>query len=113
MRSIVAILLLVVMASLASGYPQALHEREHELEQAVRPPGNTHNQVPVQAPKSPEKNCRICVAFHAPIMSVDQTAWLMDTGIWVRYVSMLAISQQSQTFPTRLSCRGPPIAFSC
>ena len=47
------------------------------------------------------------------VLRQPDAAWLIDTGVWVRYVSMLADGQRSQTYAGHRSCRGPPGAVSC
>jgi hypothetical protein len=107
------------MALFASGFLQRLHAMEHEREDAVADDGIacvSDKQTPQSAPHGhhhSEENCPICAQFHAPMTSSSTVIWLVDTGCWVRYVSMLAVSQQSQTLPERLTARGPPASLSC
>ncbi len=114
MRRIVTFLLLIAMASFATGLTERLHTQHHEYEDAVAAAAALEkSHAPVPSPhKHSEQDCPICAQFHTPIIATAHAAWLIDTGVWVRYVSMLAFSQQSQDVPSSLSCRGPP-AVAC
>jgi hypothetical protein len=117
-QKVVSIFLLLVMVGFGTGLMQRLHMLQHEHEDAAEVAGNVqaaripHSPIPTPH-KHSEDHCQICAQFHAPIISHAYVAWLIDTGCWVRYVSMLAISQKSQDIPTCRACRGPPVPTSC
>jgi hypothetical protein len=108
------------MGFFATGLPAYLHALEHEREDAAEmsaatdTPSTPGINVNFPAPAKEqhhhhdEANCPICAAVHAPAIASGAVALLIDTGLWVRYVSMPAFDQRSQTLPTRISCRGPP-----
>jgi hypothetical protein len=111
MRVLAAILLLVMLAT-AAGLPQALHEREHD-NPARTLAGTAVSAKPAKgAPAHLQHTCVLCLQLHSPT-AAPARAWLIDTGAWVRYVSMLADGQRSQTYAGHRSCRGPPGAVSC
>jgi hypothetical protein len=114
-RSIVSIFLLVLMIGSGTGFWQRLHALQHEREDSAAVVLTAGGDVPHPAPvphKHSDDGCPICVQLHAPMISTNFAAWLIDTGEWVRYVSMLPESQRSQVFVSRLTCRGPP-SVSC
>lgn len=112
MRLFTSILLLLALLAAAIGMPQAIHAREHEQSACAAEDGVVVH--PEQAsPVHIQHTCVLCLQLHSPSTPPPARAWLIDTGAWVRYVSMLATSQRSQTFAGRLSCRGPPGQPSC
>ncbi|HVX84882.1 MAG TPA: hypothetical protein VH253_08710 [Phycisphaerae bacterium] len=109
MWKFVALLLLCVIAALASGAPQYFHERAHAQEDAAEiaealaghhplPPLNHHS----------EQNCPVCAAFHAPLFSHNGALHTMIAGDWLPFVSMEPLSQQPSPIARIISCRGPP-----
>ena len=99
------LLLILAMVLLATGVPQGLHAREHGV--GSRQTGQTPRK---QDPINSTDTCMICLQFQAPMMADAGHAWLIDTGEWVPFVSMLAVEQASPGFLGLLSCRGPPMA---
>src|SRR4051794_22139552 len=117
MRSFASIILLLVMVSFATGLTQWLHMQHHEFEDAQEAAAAVADTPSPSTPQPDhhhhsEEGCSICAQLQAPMMDTSHTVWLIDTGAWVRYVSMLPVSQYSQDVPSSLSCRGPP-APSC
>jgi hypothetical protein len=106
-RSLISIFLIAVMTLWASGLAQAVHQQQHIREDAAAARAGKHgrNKLP---PTPRHDDCPICVRLHMPIVPHTPVAWLIDTGAWVRYVSMLPVVQQSQNSPSCLLCRGPP-----
>ena len=118
MCKVTAFVLLLMLGAMASGVPQYFHEQGHEREEAAELKGaegagasenvaggtghSTHKH------EHSDQDCPICAQFHAPMMAASVQVWLLDSGEWVRFVSMLAVNQRSQTFGARISCRGPP-----
>jgi hypothetical protein len=112
MWRIVSILLFLGMAAFASTLPQTMHEMQHEQEDEIQAQHRDPSQ-PVPHHHTDDDDCAICRQIHMPMASFSAHVWLINAGEWVRFVSMLAASQQSQTFPTRISCRGPPRIPAC
>jgi hypothetical protein len=117
-RTLVSIFMALVMALVATGIPQAAHERQHEQEDAREAlaaqalAASQGKKLPPVPANHSHDDCPICQQFHSPVVAWNRTVWLIDTGKWVEFVSMLAVSQHSQTVPSRISCRGPP-GISC
>jgi hypothetical protein len=108
-----SIFVLLVMSLMASGTLQFLHELDHEREDAAadaRLDGAPTSPQPAKSQPHPHSHddCGLCFQFRAPALAGSWTVLMLDSGEWVRYVSMLAISQRSQTSPMRPPCRGPP-----
>ena len=104
----------LVMALMTSGFPQAVHEQMHASEdareeRAAKALAADQGSKPLPVPANhSHDDCPICQQFHSPVIGWSSTVWLIDTGRWVEFVSLLAVSQHAQTVPARLSCRGPP-----
>jgi hypothetical protein len=107
MTRAVAILLLAVIAFLASGAAQFLHEQSHAAAPAAdRAAAHRHAPRPMPAPA--HRDCDLCAQLHAPLDAPSPTLWLVDAGLWVPFVSLLAPPQAAQTTPSCRTCRGPP-----
>ena len=120
MRYVISILLLVLMGTLASGYLQAMHAREHDREdeaaEAVGAAAAEAQGAGEHRPAHPghahsDGDCPICAQFHAPLLAMAPITWLADTGCFVTNISMLMAGQGKQAFAGRISCRGPPGAL--
>ncbi len=116
-----AMFLLWVFVLCASGAPVYLHElsheREHEAarqaakqaaEQAGREAGDRQDSSPVPDSDDHDTPCLLCAQLHSPLFMEPPYVMLLQATGWVPYISMLAIDQQSQTWPARILCRGPP-----
>jgi len=114
MRRLVSILMLLVMTAFATGLLFHLHMRQHEQEEAMERvivSAIPDSQTPAPAGhhhEHSEENCPLCAQFHAPIISMFHVVVLVDSGQCVYSPAIPAISQQSQGFGLRISCRGPP-----
>ena len=117
-RRLVSIFMALVMALMATGIPQAAHERMHANEDAREElaaqalAASQGKNLPPTPASHFHDDCPICQQFHSPVIAWSSTVWLIDTGKWVEFVTMLAVSQHAQTVPARISCRGPP-GISC
>jgi len=114
MRHVTTLLVVLLFAWVAGGAPGYLHAQHHARTQKTGAAwkfyqGNS-THLPNEGREAPSNEpCVQCLVLHSPQVAGNAPVLLIASGEWVPFVSMQAVSQQSQTFPGRFSCRGPPV----
>ena len=118
--------LLLTFLLMGSGALEYLHNRAHELEDRMEdqkeaaaaaealaalplPPGM--HRIPVQRHhEHDENNCEVHAQLHMAIILYSWMPLLIWLGIWIAFLSLLAVPLIPRPLPERIDCRGPPCA---
>jgi hypothetical protein len=117
-RRLAAHALLFTFLMLGSGALEYLHNWTHELQDrlddraaalaAPTPPAHMH-LIPVQRHhEHDENNCEVHAQLHMAIIAFSWASLLIFLGIWVAFLTLLAIPLIPRLLPVRIDCRGPP-----
>jgi hypothetical protein len=115
----------VTFLLLGSGALEYLHNRAHELEDrmedqkeamveamAAPPLPSNMRRIPVQRPhEHDENNCEMHAQLHLAVILYAWTPLLVCLGIWIAFLSLLAVALIPRPLPERIDCRGPPHAL--
>ena len=112
-RSISSILLLLTFLSVGTGFMEYLHDLQHEYEDHLEELAalKQGKKAPV-APIHDESNCFVHAQLHIARLPVAWVPLLILLGIFVEFLTQIAVPLISQRQLFRIDCRGPPISFS-
>ena len=94
-----------------------LHNRAHELEDRMEDQAEaavsveSHSVPAHQEHHHDESNCQMHAHLHMAIITFSWTPLLIWLGIWIAFLSFLAIPLIPRLVPERIHCRGPPCSF--
>jgi hypothetical protein len=108
-RRITAILLASWFVALGSGALAALHDLQHDQEDAAiaaadRAAGRPQKEVP----QHDESNCPVHAQLNIPFIAAGWVPLLVCLGLFLAFLSLLPASRVPCRAPARLGCRGPP-----
>jgi hypothetical protein len=121
-RHVVASLLLSNFLLIGSGALEYIHNWAHELEDEVNDRAQAQ-LLPIAAADKPpaparhehhhdENNCEVHAQLHMAIIAHSWTPLLIWLGVWVAFLSLLAVPLVPRQLPIRIDCRGPPGALA-
>jgi hypothetical protein len=113
--------LLFTFLLMGSGALEYWHNWAHELEDRLEdqaqaralalvapPPAHLH-RIPVPPRhQHDENNCEVHAQLHMAIIAYSWTPLLIWLGIWVAFLTLLAVPLIPRLLPARIDCRGPP-----
>jgi hypothetical protein len=118
-RCLAAYALLWTFLLIGSGALEYMHNWAHELEDrlsdqveaAAAPtyPSNLHPLPIHREHEHDENNCEVHAQIH---MAIILNAWvplLIRLGIWIAFLTLLAVPLIPRLLPARIDCRGPPL----
>lgn len=111
-RSITAALLLLTFLCVGTGLMEYLHDLHHEYEDRQEAIAAQKQGKP--APKAPihdESNCFVHAQLHIARLPVSWIPLLILLGLFVEFLTLIAVSPISQRQMFRIDCRGPPISL--
>src|SRR5689334_8202212 len=105
MRLVASIFLLLAMLLSASGVLTFVHGSMHEANAGKSQAGISAGlDAPgPQGSATQHEACPVCAGLHQPGDRPAGHVWLVATGEWVRYVSMLAAGQYAPGYAGRMS----------
>ena len=117
MRIAASYALLFTFLLMGSGALEYLHNWAHELEDRME--DQAEAAASVEAHKIPaheehhhdENNCEMHAQLHMAIISFSWTPLLIWLGVWIAFLSLLAVPLIPRPQPNRIDCRGPPCAW--
>jgi hypothetical protein len=118
-RSAASYALLATFLLLGSGALESLHNWAHELQDrmedqaqaaAARLASDQHEVPAHPEHHHDENNCEMHAQLHMAIISFSWTPLLICLGVWVAFLSLLAVPLIPRPQPERIDCRGPPCA---
>jgi hypothetical protein len=111
--------LLLTFLLLGSGALEYFHNWAHEMEDrlddqaqalaAPRPPAHMHPIPMAPHHEHDENNCEVHAQLHMAVIVISWTALLIRLGIWIAFLSLIAIGLIPRLLPERIDCRGPPV----
>ena len=104
MRKLVSILILLPLLALSTGALGFMHSQAHRMQ-------DEHCHHDDQAPPSDDssENCFIHAQLAAPITDAAPLAPLIESGLFVAFLTQLPDSVVSFSPLHRIDCRGPPV----
>jgi hypothetical protein len=124
-RNAASYALLITFLLMGTGALEYLHNWAHELEDRLEDqkeavaealaapplPPNMH-RIPMQRQhEHDENNCEVHAQLHMAIILYSWTPLLIWLGIWIAFLSLLAVPLIPRPLPERIDCRGPPCAL--
>jgi hypothetical protein len=112
MRSILSTLLLLTFLCVGTGLMEYLHDLHHEYEdrqQAII--AQKQGKPTPTAPIHDESNCFVHAQLHIARLPVIWVPLLVLLGLFVAFLTQIAVPLISQRQLLRIDCRGPPIAL--
>lgn len=110
-RRISSIILILCFAARGSGVLEHWHNEDHAREDATMAAEAQAAGLPAPArPHHDETNCFLHALLHLPLMLAGWVPLLVCLGLFVAFLTLLSHPLVSLRIPTRLDCRGPPLA---
>jgi len=108
-RRLIAILLAWWFVALGSGALAALHDLQHDQEDAaIAAADRAAGRPEKEAPHHDESNCPVHAQLHIPFIAAGWVPLLVCLGLFTAFLTLLPESLTSRRAPERLDCRGPP-----
>jgi hypothetical protein len=117
-RRAASCLLLLTFLLIGSGALEYIHNWAHELEDRINDRSEAmlsqsagidpHANPGHQEHHHDESNCEVHAQLHMAIIAYGWTALLIWLGIWIAFLTLLAIPLIPRLLPVRIDCRGPP-----
>jgi len=108
-KRITAILLACWFVALGSGALEALHDLQHDREDAAIAAADRAAGRPERdPPQHDESNCPVHAQLHIPFISAGWVPVLVCVGFFVAFLTLSPASLVSHRSPVRPDCRGPP-----
>ena len=109
MQRIAAIFLSCWVFALGSGALAALHDLEHEHEDAaIAAADRAAGRPEHDAPHHDESNCPIHLQLQLPLITGGWAPLFVCLGFFVAFLTLFPARLVSYRSPLRLDCRGPP-----
>ena len=109
MHRLSAIFLACWFVALGSGALAALHDLQHDREDAAIAAADRAAGRPERdAPQHDESNCPVHAQLHLPFIAAGWVPLLVCLGLFVAFLTLLPAPGVSYRSPVRLDCRGPP-----
>ena len=121
MRIAASYALLFTFLLMGSGALEYLHNWAHELQDQMEDRAEAAKEAALAsevhvAPAHPEhhhdeNNCEMHAQLHMAIISFSWTPLLIWLGVWIAFLSLLAVPLIPRPQPNRIDCRDPPCAW--
>ncbi len=109
MHRITAIFLACWFVALGSGALAALHDLQHDCEDAaVAAADRAAGRPEKDPPQHDESNCPVHAQLHIPFISAGWVPLLVCLGLFAAFLTLLPAPRVPHRSPVRLDCRGPP-----
>jgi len=106
---ITSIVLACWFVALGSGALAALHDLQHDQEDAaIAAADRAAGRPEREAPHHDESNCPVHAQLHIPCISAGWVPLLVCLGLFVAFLTLLPAPSVSRRALLRLDCRGPP-----
>jgi hypothetical protein len=117
-RQLATFALLSTLLMIGTGALEYIHNWAHELEdqaddraqEALTPRvGASRHSIPAHPEhEHDENNCEVHAQLHMAIIVYGWTPFLIWLGIWIAFLTLLAVPLIPRLLPLRIDCRGPP-----
>jgi len=117
-RSLATYALLGTFFLIGSGALEYVHNWAHELEDRLNdqaeaaaapiPPANLRRLPVHREHEHDENNCEVHAQLHMAIIVYSWTSELIWLGVWIAFLTLLAVPLIPRLLPVRIDCRGPP-----
>jgi hypothetical protein len=108
-RRITAIVVACWLVALGSGALAALHDLQHDREDAAIAAADRAAGRPERdAPHHDESNCPLHAQLHLPFIASRWVPILFCLGLFVAFLTPPPVPLLVRRAPQRLDCRGPP-----
>jgi hypothetical protein len=104
-----AILLAMCFLAHGTGMLEYLHNLEHAREDAEEDAKILAAGQPVEHHHHDETNCEVHAQLHMALFFTSWTPVLVFLGLFVAFLTLLAVPVVSHRSPRRIHCRGPPL----
>ncbi len=112
MRWWTAIVLVGCFLGIGSGGLEYVHNLQHEAEDAREDALAKASGHSTEDHHHDENNCEVHAQLHMAIIAYSWTPLLIFLGIWIAFLSLLAVPLIPRALPTRVDCRGPPCVLA-
>ena len=110
MRRISSIVLLLTFLCFGTGLFEYLHNLHHQYEDRIAAiNAHKHGQKTPAAPIHDESNCFVHGQLHIAQIPVAWIPLLVLLGLFVAFLTQIAVPLISQRQLFRIDCRGPPV----
>jgi hypothetical protein len=110
-RSWTAIIMVACFLGIGSGALEYIHNLQHAAEDAREDAIARANGQPTEQHHHDENNCEVHAQIHMAIIVYAWTPLLIWLGIWIAFLTLLAVPLIPRLLPARIDCRGPPCAL--
>jgi hypothetical protein len=99
------------MLGIGSGALEYVHNLQHEAEDAREDAIAAADGHAAESHHHDENNCEVHAKLHMAIILYAWVPLLIWLGLWIAFVSLLAVPLIPRQLPVRFDCRGPPARF--
>jgi hypothetical protein len=112
LRSILSTLLLLTFLCVGTGLMEHLHDLQHDYEdRQLAIIAQKQGKPTPSAPIHDESNCFVHAQLHIARIPIGWIPLLILLGLFVAFLTLIAVPVVSQRQLFRTDCRGPPIVL--